>query len=65
MLLRDDYGDLVAEQASAIYSRTHKHIPLLEKSLNEEASIHNVDQYFYYIHSCTKVTADGTKSIVL
>lgn len=61
--VRDDYGDLVAEQASAIYSRTHQTYPLLETSLSEEASIHNVDQYFYYIHSCTKVTADGQKAL--
>ena len=61
--VRDEYGDLVSEQASAIYSRTHQTFPLLETPLEEEASIHNVDQYFYYIHSCTKVTADGQKAL--
>ena len=53
--------DLVPLQASAIYSRTHKTFPILN---SYAPSVHDVDQYFYYIHSCTKIIADGQKALI-
>lgn len=54
-------NDFVALQAtSSVYSRTHRTFPLY---YGHDFSIHDVDQYFYYIHSCTKVTADGQKAL--
>ena len=54
-------NDFVALQAtSSVYSRTHRTFPIY---YNYEYSVHDVDQYFYYIHSCTKVTSDGQKAL--
>lgn len=56
----DDQGDFVSEQASAVYSRTH----ITKKILSTyEPGENDVDQYFYNIHSCTKVIADGQKAL--
>lgn len=56
----DEAGDYVAEQASAIYSRTH-----VTKKIYQTYSPtpNDVDSYFYRIHSCTKVIADGQKAL--
>ncbi len=56
----DELGDYVSEQASAIYSRTHVTKEILATYTPGE---NDVDQYFYYIHSCTKVIADGQKAL--
>lgn len=56
----DEFGEFVSEQASAIYSRTHITKTILE---TYEPVPEDVDQYFYNIHSCTKVIADGQKAI--
>ncbi len=58
--VRDIDGDLVSLQASARHSRTHQTFILHQ---TYTPSYHDVDQYFYYIHSCTKVTADGQKAL--
>lgn len=56
----DEQGDLVSEQAAAIYSRTH-----ITKTVRDTYTPgeNDVDQYFYYMHSCTKVIADGQKAL--
>ena len=56
----DDAGDFISEQASAIYSRTH-----ITKTIKETyaPSPEDIDNYFYRIHSCTKVIADGQKAL--
>ena len=57
----DDYGDFVADQAVAQYSKTH--ITKVVRDLYNPSDPNNTkpDEQFLRLHSCTKVVSDGTK----
>lgn len=54
----DDYGDYVADQAVAQYSKTH-----IKKVIRNDYDPNTVapDAQFLRVHSCTKVVSDGSK----
>ena len=56
----DEFGDYISDMSSAIYSRTH-----VTKDIYStyNPNQYDVDDFFYRIHSCTKVIADGQKAL--
>ena len=54
----DDYGDYVADQAVAQYSKTHIKKTILA---DYDPNTVPVDAQFLKVHSCTKVVSDGSK----
>lgn len=54
----DDYGDYVADQAVAQYSKTHIKKTILA---DYDPDTVPVDAQFLKVHSCTKVVSDGSK----